>query len=189
MPRPPRRRCARRRRARARASRARAAGAAGGRRRGRRARGRPAASSSSPSSAASRDQPARQVARLDVALLGDLAAGRLDRLAQRGGDLVAALLAAEERDGQASRRRCSAWPRRRRRDLGVLPALDAVGDDEAAAERRRSSRDSARGDRVGRAGVALEQLDAARARSRARPSRAGASRRSAMRPWSSPWMR
>ena len=46
------------------------------------------------------------------------------------------------------------------RDVGVLPALDAVGDHEAPAERERH-RAERRGDRVRRAGVALEQLDAA----------------------------
>src|SRR5215207_3196903 len=43
-----------------------------------------------------RDEPARQLARLDVACFGDLPSRRLDRVAQRRRDLVAALLPAEE---------------------------------------------------------------------------------------------
>src|SRR5215208_309343 len=48
-----------------------------------------------------RDQPARKLARLHASLPGDLAAGRLDRLAERGRNLVAAILAGEEGDRQA----------------------------------------------------------------------------------------
>jgi len=48
-------------------------------------------------------EPAGQRARLDRALLGDLPAGGLDRLAQWRRNLVAALLAAEEGDGQRLR--------------------------------------------------------------------------------------
>jgi hypothetical protein len=106
-----------------------------------------------------RDQPARQLARLDVALLGDLAAGLLDRAAQRGRDLVAAFLAREERDGQALG--VDALHRLGDdRHLGVLPALDAVGDHEATAERERH-RVQRRDHGFRRARIAFEQLDAA----------------------------
>jgi hypothetical protein len=72
-------------------------------------------------------------------------------------------------------------------DVGVLPALDAVDDHEAPADRERH-RAQRRRDRLGRRGVALEDLDAARPLSASAIARSRA-RRSAMRPWSSPWMR
>ena len=104
-------------------------------------------------------QPARELPRLDAALDGDRAAGGLDRGAQPVGDLVAPLLAAEQRE----RERLAVHALHRGGDgldVGVLPALDAVGDHEAAAhgEAHRRERDD---HLVGRAQLALEHLDPA----------------------------
>ena len=84
------------------------------------------------------------------------------------------------RPSRARARPCCAPPRDRRRrsscrarspatraqvrlDLGLLPALGAVDDEEAAADGERHRVQRA-GDRLGRRGVALEALDAAAAR-------------------------
>ena len=107
-------------------------------------------------------EPLRQVPGLHVDLGGDLAAGLLHRLVEPGGRLVAALLAGEERDREGLR--VGTGERLRHGlDLGLLPALDAVGDHEAAAHRERHRAQRA-GDVVRRAGVALVDLDAGRAR-------------------------
>ena len=73
-------------------------------------------------------------------------------------------------------------------DVGVLPALDAVGDDEAAAERERH-RATARP--PPRRACRRRPRAARRRRRRSRCSAIARRRvrRSAMRPWSSPWMR
>ena len=117
--------------------------------------------------------PLRQLPGLDGALGADVAAGRLDRRRAARRRLGAALLAGEEGDGRLGRHRPRAPGARCACDLGVLPALDAVDDEEAPpdGEGHRAQR---RGDRVRRRRVALEDLDAARARSRSRPARAAA---------------
>ena len=84
--------------------------------------------------AGARLHPAGQLPRLDAALDRDLPAGALDGGAQPVGDLVAALLAAEQRE----RERLAVHALHGggdELDVGVLPALDAVGDHEAAAHR------------------------------------------------------
>ena len=101
-------------------------------------------------------QPARQLPRLDAALYGDRAARGLDGGAQPVGDLVAPLLAGEHRE----RQRLAVHALHRGGDgldVGVLPALDAVGDHEAAAhgEAHRCQGDD---DLLGRAQLALEHL-------------------------------
>jgi len=69
--------------------------------------------------------------------------------------------------------------------LGLLPALDAVDDHEAPAERERHRPQRER--RVER-GRALEHLERAAA-PRVLGERAQRARRSPIRPWSSPWIR
>ena len=114
--------------------------------------------------------PARQLPRLDAALLGDLAAGLLDRLAQPVGDLVAALLAGEE--ARPSGLAVHALQRGGDLlDVGVLPALDAVGDHEAAAHRERHRR-SARPRRRPACTRRPRAPRRRRRRSRPRPARA-----------------
>ena len=103
--------------------------------------------------------PARELPGLDAALHRDRAAGGLDRLAQAVGHLVAALLAAEHRERERLAVH-AAHGGGDGLDVGVLPALDAVGDHEAAAHGERHRGEG--GDhRVGRAVLALEHLDPA----------------------------
>ena len=127
-------------------------------------------------------------AALSVASLGDVAAGGLDRLVQRRGRLGAAVLAGEERDGRVRRRgRASAGATRASTSASFQRSTPST------ITKRRPIANvialSASADGLGRRRVALEDLDARRRRSRPRPARAGCARRSAMRPWSSPWIR
>lgn len=107
-------------------------------------------------------QPFRQLLGLQRALDRDVSARALDGLGERRADLEAPLLAAEEGD-----RRVGTDCLQRRRDMGLhvrfLPALDAVDDQKAPADRERHRRQRA-GDRLRRRRVALEALQAARTR-------------------------
>ena len=107
-------------------------------------------------------QPFRQLPGLQRALDGDVPARALDGLAERRADLEAPLLAPEEGDRRVGRNRLE-----RGRDVGldvrVLPALDAVDDDEAPADRERHGGKRA-GDCLGRRGVALVAFQAAATR-------------------------
>jgi hypothetical protein len=102
-----------------------------------------------------RDRPGRQFPRLQPLLGADVAAGLADGVVESGRDLEAAVLATEEGDGRVGRQICERVDERGQ--LLLLPPLDAVDDDEAAAERERHraqrDRDRSRG-----AGVALEEL-------------------------------
>ena len=89
------------------------------------------------------DQPARQLPRLDVALGGDLAAGRLDRLARAPAGALARPSSRAKNATVSVSRSMPAMRGGDRLDVGLLPALDAVGDHEAPAHARTSSRDSA----------------------------------------------
>ena len=117
--------------------------------------------------------PARQLPRLDAALLGDLAAGRprppcaapagtLARPSSRAKNATVGLgVDALQRGGDRPRPRRPSSARRRRRSRSAGPIANVI-----ARERR--------GDRVGRARVALEHLDAAGAALAPRPARAAA---------------
>src|SRR5207237_700186 len=102
--------------------------------------------------------PARQLPRLDRGFGGDVAAGLGDGLAQPLGCLELPLLAREE-----SNRRVGSDRRKRvleRVELLLLPALDAVDDDEPTADRERQGAERD-GDGIRR--LALEHLYALRA--------------------------
>ena len=136
--------------------------------------------------AARADDPARQLARLDGALLRDLPAGRLDRLAQRAGTLSrpssrpknatvsarrrSALIAAATGSTSASFQRStpSAITKRRPSAKVIAPSAAATASGVHASPSSSSTPP---------APVSASAI----ARSRAR--------RSAMRPWSSPWIR
>ena len=168
---PPRRRCARRRRARSRASRARAAAAGGARRPGRRARGRPgrrarrrarrpgrrASAGARGPSAPSRRRSARRRPRPPCAA----PSGALARPSSRAKNATVSVSGSMRSMAAATGA-----------DVGLLPALDAVGDHEPPPDRERHRRQRGR-DRVGGARVRLEQLDAVlaalRLRHRAQP--------------------
>ena len=107
------------------------------------------------------DRPLGQVPGLDRGLLVDRAARLLDELVQALGRLEAALLAREEHH----RRLLGQRRHHRGEDLqvGVLPALDPLGDHEPPTHRE-GHRRQRHSDRLGRARLALEDLDAARSR-------------------------
>ena len=105
-------------------------------------------------------RPLSQLPRLDRRLGDHLPARVLDRVVDRHGRLRAALLAREQRDRRVGRhlRHCRGEVLL---DLPLLPALDAVDDDHAAAdrERHRAQRQRHTG---GGAGLAVEHFDAGR---------------------------
>ena len=106
--------------------------------------------------AGARDRPLGQLPGLDAHLRADVAAGREHRGVKAVRRLVATLLAGEERDRRLRGHR--AQRRRQHIELLVLPALDAVDDDEPPAQRQRH-RVQRGGGTLGRGLLAFEQLD------------------------------
>ena len=131
-------------------------------------------------------QPLREIPRLDVVLRRDLAADLLDRLVELVRGLVAALLAGEERDRERlgvgdcsalmtgstseSFQRSTPSAITNRRPIANVIVLSAIATPRACTGRPRRPR---------RRRVPASSSAIARRRAR----------RSAMRPWSSPWMR
>ncbi len=107
-----------------------------------------------------RDRPLGQLPGFHRRLGGDVASGLVDGVVQALGSFQAAILAREEGDGRVGSIRCQRSLQRVH--LLVLPALGAVDDDEAPADRE-GHRVQGGGDVVRSRLVALEQLDALRA--------------------------
>ena len=107
-----------------------------------------------------RARPLAELPRLHRRLRDDLPARALDRVVDRRRRLAAVLLAREQRDRRL-RRHLRHRGRQVLLDLGLLPALDPVDDDHAAADRERHraqrQRHAGRGARL-----AVEHFDAGR---------------------------